>query len=383
MDFKWNTEQQEMYNQAVRFAQQKLNFNLVEDDRSEIFSKEKWQALGQMGMLGLHIPEKYGGLELDALSCAYTLEGFGYGCKDNGLFLSMGAHLWAVETPILLYGNENQKDKFLPRLCSGEWVAAHAISEPQSGSDAMAMDTIAEKTGDGFILNGRKTFVTNAPVADFFLIFATTDKEHGFAAINAFLVEKGTTGLNVESKASKMGTRTSPMADVVLDSCRIPQENLLGKANLGFRIFTRIMQWERAMILAPYIGAMQRQIEECINYANKRQQFGKRLAANQSISTKVVDMQVRLEAARMLLYKSAWSFENDNPALPSSIAKLWISESAVQTFLDAIQIFGGYGYTTDFEIERNLRDAIGAKLYSGSTEMQKMLIAAEIGLKTK
>ena len=382
MEFNWNIEQKEMYSQAVRFAQQKLNQKLVEDDSSETFSYEKWRELGQMGMLGLHIPEKYGGLELDTLSCAYTLEGFGYGCKDNGIFLSMGAHLWAVETPVLLYGNEQQKEKYLPRLSSGTWVGAHAISEPQSGSDAMAMDTAAEKLNDGFILNGRKTFVTNAPVADFFLIFATTNKKHGFAAVNAFLVEKGTPGLSVESKTSKMGTRTSPMADVVLDNCRIPQENLLGKANMGFRIFSRIMQWERALILAPFIGAMQRQIEECIDYANNRRQFGKRLAANQSISSKVVDMHVRLEAARMLLYKAAWSFDNNDPALPSSIAKLCISESAVKTFLDAIQVFGGYGYTTDFEIERNLRDAIGAKLYSGSTEMQKMLIAAEIGLKT-
>ncbi len=383
MNFNWNDEQKEMYTQASRFAQQKLNHNIIEDDHLEQFSSEKWHALGQMGLLGLHIPEKYGGLELDALSCAYTLEGFGYGCKENGIFLSMGAHLWAVETPILLYGTEDQKEQFLPRLCSGEWVGAHAISEPESGSDAMAMDTIAELSDDQYVLNGRKTFVTNAPVADFFLVFASTNKKHGFAAINAFLIKKGTPGLSVESKTSKMGTRTSPMADVILDNCRIPITNRLGKENLGFRIFSRIMQWERAMILAPFIGTMQRQLEDCINYANQRQQFGKQLSAFQSISTKIVDMQIRLEAARLLLYKAAWAFDNDNPSVPSSIAKIWISESAVQSFFDAIQIFGGYGYTTDFEIERNLRDAIGAKLYSGTTEMQKMLIANEIGLKTK
>jgi alkylation response protein AidB-like acyl-CoA dehydrogenase len=383
MEFKWNAEQQEMYSQASSFAQQKLNHNTIEDDHLEQFSKEKWRLIGKMGMLALNIPEKYGGLELDALTCAYTLEGFGYGCKENGIFLSMGAHLWAVETPILLYGNEAQKEQFLPRLSSGEWVGAHAISEPESGSDAMAMDTFAELSGDHYILNGRKTFVTNAPVADFFLIFASTNKKHGFAAINAFLVEKGTPGLSIESKTSKMGTRTSPMADVILENCRLPITNLLGKKNLGFRIFSRIMQWERAMILAPFIGTMQRQLEDCINYANQRYQFGKQLAAFQSISSKIVDMKIRLDVARMLLYKAAWSFDNDNPAIPSSIAKIWISESAVQSFMDAIQIFGGYGYTTDFEIERNLRDAIGTKLYSGTTEMQKMLIANEIGLKTK
>ncbi|PKO13668.1 MAG: acyl-CoA dehydrogenase [Chloroflexi bacterium HGW-Chloroflexi-10] len=383
MDFTWTPDQKELYQQAGDFARAKMNRNLIEEDQSAIFSLEKWRACGQMGLLGLHIPEEYGGLGLDPITCAYTLEGFGYGCKENGIFLSMGAHLWAVETPILLYGNEDQKQKYLPKLSSGEWVGAHAISEPESGSDAMSMSTNVTIDGDFAILNGRKTFVTNAPSADLFIVFATGSKKHGFAAINCFVIEKGTPGLSVETKTSKMGTRTSHMADVILENCRIPLENRIGKANLGYQIFSRIMMWERALILAPFIGTMQRQMEECIAYANQRQQFGKQLAAYQTISSKIVEMQVRLEAARMLLYKAAWSFEHADPGMPSSIAKLWISESAVQTFLDAIQIFGGYGYTIDYEIERNLRDAIGAKLYSGTTEMQKMLIATHLGLKTK
>ncbi|MHB8134429.1 MAG: acyl-CoA dehydrogenase family protein [Anaerolineaceae bacterium] len=383
MDFNWNKEQLEMYQQAVSFAQSKMNKNLIEEDRESHFSREKWHALGQMGLLGLTIPEEYGGLGLDPLTSAYTLEGFGYGCKYAGIFLSLGAHLWAVETPILLYGNGFQKSQFLPKLASGEWVGAHAISEPDAGSDAMSMDTRAEFNGDFYILNGRKTFVTNAPVADFFLIFATTNKKYGFAGINAFLLEKNTPGLSVESKTEKMGTRTSLMSDITFTNCKVSKENLLGKPNMGFRIFSRIMQWERALILAPFIGSMQRQLEECIQYANQRQQFTKRLSENQAISHKIVDMHNRLEAARLFLYKAAWAFENDDPALPSSVAKLWISESAIQTYLDAIQIFGGYGYTTDFEIERSLRDAIGTKLYSGTSEMQKMIIAQQLGLKTQ
>ena len=229
--------------------------------------------------------------------------------------------MWAVETPILLYGNKFQKREFLPKLASGEWVGAHAISEPDAGSDAMSMDTRAELNGDFYVLNGRKTFVTNAPVADFFLIFATTNKKYGFAGINAFLLEKGTPGFSVETKTEKMGTRTSPMSDITFTNCKVSKENLLGKPNMGFRIFSRIMQWERALILAPFIGSMQRQLEECIQYANQRQQFKKRLSENQAISHKIVDMHNRLEAARLFLYKAAWAFENDDPALPSSWRK--------------------------------------------------------------
>ena len=383
MDFSWNNEQQEMYRQAIQFARAKMNSNIIEDDRLGHFSREKWLAIGQMGLLGLTISEDYGGLDLDALSGAYLLEGFGYGCKDAGLFLSMGAHLWAVTLPVFMYGSDEQKRSFLPKLCSGEWVGAHAISEPQAGSDAMSMETSARLEGDMYILNGRKTFVTNAPVADFFLVFATTNRSMGFAAINAFLLERSTPGLQIESKTEKMGTRTSPMADIIFQDCHIPISQRLGKANMGFRIFSRIMQWERGFILAPFIGRMQRQLEDCIEYANRRTQFKQVLAANQAISSKIVDMHLRLESARLLLYKAAWAFDHDDPALSSSSAKLAISEGAIQTFLDAIQIFGGYGYTTDYEIERFLRDAIGAKIYSGTSEMQKMLIANELGLRTR
>lgn len=382
MNFTWNEDQIELYQQAAQFARTKLNQSIIEDDQNQQFSIARWKACGEMGLFGLTIPEKFGGLELDTLTSAFMLEGFGYGCKENGLFLSMGAHLWAVATPILLYGSEELKLTYLPKLASGEWVGAHAISEPQAGSDAMAMSTHVDFEEDYAILNGRKTFVTNATDADLFLVFATGNKKHGFAAISGFVIEKGTPGLSVESKASKMGTRTSPMADVVFDNCRVPLKNLLGKKNLGFKIFTRIMQWERGLILAPFIGAMQREMERCVEYANQREQFGKRLAQNQAISSKIVDMKIRIEAAKLLLYKAAWDLDHGDARLSSSITKLWTSDSAVHTFMDALQVLGGYGYTTEFEIERHLRDAIGSKLYSGTTEMQKMIIANEIGLKT-
>ncbi|MEN4012673.1 MAG: acyl-CoA dehydrogenase family protein [Chloroflexota bacterium] len=383
MNFEWSQEQNELYQQAIEFAKKKMNKNLIEEDRNEVFSREKWQACADLGLMGMIIPEKYGGLGLDALTVARVMDGFGYGCQDTSIFLSIGAHIWAVQMPILLFGSEEIKQKYLPRLVSGEWVGAHAISEPSAGSDAMAMNTTAVKDGDFYILNGSKTFVTNAPVADLFVAFATINKKYGFAGVTCFAFERNTPGISVESKMEKMGSRTSPMSDVVFRDARIPLSNVIGAPSGGSRIFSRIMFWERALILAPFLGAMQRQIEECVQYANDRVQFGKRLSAYQSISGKIVDMQVRLESARILLYKAAWDLEHGDATMPASIAKLVTSDAAVQTFLDAIQVFGGYGYTTDFEIERHLRDAIGTRIYSGTSEMQKMIIANTIGLKTQ
>ncbi len=383
MNFEWSQEQNELYQQAIEFAQKKMNKDLIEEDRHEVFSREKWQACADLGLMGMIVPEKYGGLGLDALTVARVMDGFGYGCRDTSLFLSIGAHIWAVQMPILLFGSEAIKEKYLPKLVSGEWVGAHAISEPSAGSDAMSMNTTALKDGDAYILNGSKTFVTNAPVADLFVAFATINKKYGFAGVTCFAFERDTPGVSVESKMEKMGSRTSPMSDVVFRDARIPAGNVIGAPSGGSRIFSRIMFWERALILAPFLGAMQRQIEECVRYANDRVQFGKRLSAYQAISGKIVEMQVRLESARLLLYKAAWDLEHGDATMPASIAKLVTSDAAVQTFLDAIQVFGGYGYTTDFEIERHLRDAIGTRIYSGTSEMQKMIIANTIGLKTQ
>lgn len=383
MNFEWSQEQNELYHQAIEFAQKKMNKNLIEEDRHEVFSREKWQACADLGLMGMIVPEQYGGLGLDALTVARVMDGFGYGCRDTSIFLSIGAHIWAVQMPILLFGSEEMKQKYLPKLVSGEWVGAHAISEPSAGSDAMSMNTTAVKDGDFYILNGSKTFVTNAPVADLFVAFATINKKYGFAGVTCFAFERDTPGISVESKMEKMGSRTSPMSDVVFRDARIPARNVIGAPSGGSRIFSRIMFWERALILAPFLGAMQRQIEECVKYANDRVQFGKRLSAYQAISGKIVDMQVRLESARLLLYKAAWDLEHGDATMPASIAKLVTSDATVQTFLDAIQVFGGYGYTTDFEIERHLRDAIGTRIYSGTTEMQKMIIANTIGLKTQ
>lgn len=381
MEFEWNEEQKELYEQAVSFAQKKMNKELIEADKTGHFSRERWRDLANLGVMGLNIPEEYGGSGLDAVTVAHVLEGLGYGCKDLGFFLSLGAHMWAVQMPVLLFGSEAMKNAFLPKLVSGEWVGAHAISEPEAGSDAMSMTTHAETDGDSYLINGRKTFVTNAPVCDFIVTFATLNNRRGFAAVTAFALEKDTPGVSIEPHTDKMGTRTSPMSDIIFDNVRVPIANRIGNEYQGYKIFSKVMHWERALILAPFLGAMQRQIEECVKYANERVQFGKRLSNYQAITGKIVDMQVRLEAARMLIYKSAYILNHGDATMASSVAKLYTSDAAVQTFMDALQIFGGYGFSTEFEIERQLRDALGAKIYSGTSEMQKVLISTQLGLK--
>ncbi len=381
MEFEWNEEQKELYEQAVSFAQKRMNKDLIEADKQGYFSRERWQELARLGVMGLLIPEEYGGAGMDALTCARVLEGLGYGCKDLGFFLSLGAHMFAVQMPVLLFGTEEQKQAYLPKLVSGEWVGAHAISEPEAGSDAMSMTTHAETDGDCYVINGRKTFVTNAPVCDFIITFATLNQRRGFAAVTAFVLEKDTPGVTIEPHTEKMGSRTSPMSDILFDNVRVPIANRLGNEYGGYKIFSKVMHWERALILAPFLGAMQRQIEDCVHYANQRVQFGKRLANYQAVTGKIVDMQVRLEAARMLIYKAAYILNHGDATMASSIAKLYTSEAAVQTFMDAMQVFGGYGFSTEFEIERHLRDALGAKIYSGTTEMQKVLISTQLGLK--
>jgi alkylation response protein AidB-like acyl-CoA dehydrogenase len=380
MDFSWSDEDNVFYESLLHFCRTRLADDIIEADKTEHFPLEKWRAMGEFGLIRAVIPEVYSGLGLSPISCARLMKGAGLGCADNGLFLALGAHIWAVVIPIIKFGTEEQKETWLPLLGSGQCIGAHAITEPNNGSDILNLHTTAVKDGDHYILNGRKTFVTNAPVSDLFLVFATINKKLGFTGTTAFLVEKGTPGLHVESKMSKMGLRTAQMAEVVLDHCRIPRDNLLGKEKQGHKIFSTGMVWERTMILAPFIGAMERMIEKCCRYANEREQFGKPISTFQEVRNKIVEMKLSLESCRLLLYKAAWLLDNGDANMFASIAKLSISEAAVQTFQKALQIFGGYGYMTESGIERHLRDSFATKLYSGTTEIQKEIIANCIGL---
>jgi alkylation response protein AidB-like acyl-CoA dehydrogenase len=381
LDFAWNDDQLALRREIIRFAQNELNDNMIDRDRCEQFSWDHWKKCAQMGIQGLPVPQEYGGSGADTLTTVCALEALGYGCRDNGLLFSINAHMWTTEIPLMGFGTEEQKRRYLPKLISGEWIGLHAMTEPMSGSDAYALKTRAERKGDRYVLNGTKTFITNAQDAHLFVIFANLDPTKGGNGVSAFLVERDTPGLSVGQKLHKMGLRTSPMAEVALVDCEIPVENLLGKEFGGQAIFTTSMEWERTCILASHLGMMQRLLERSVKYARERNQFGQPIGKFAAISNKIAEMEVRLETGRLILYKAAWlKSQGKHPLRESSIAKLYVSEAAVQSCLDAIQIFGGYGYMTEYEIERELRDAISSKIYSGTSEIQKVIIAGLHGL---
>ena len=255
------------------------------------------------------------------------------------------------------------------------------MTEPESGSDAYNLRTRAERHGEGYLLNGNKMFVTSAPVADLALVFATTDPKLGQWGITAFIVEKGTSGFSVTRDLDKMGLRTAALGELVLQDCYLPAENRLGPEGAGVALFSSSMEWERGCIFAGHVGAMERQLEACVRYARERRQFGQSIGKFQAVANRIADMKVRLETARLMLYKVAWLKKIGKPAvMEAAIAKLYLSECFTQSSQDAIRIHGGYGYMTEFEVERDLRDAIGGTIYSGTSDIQRVVIARWLGL---
>lgn len=381
MDFRLTEEQQALRAAVLDFAQKELNDDVVDREREGQFSRALWQKCADFGLLGLPMPAEYGGAGSDILTTMLALEGLGYGCTDNGLIFSVNAQLWAVETPIERFGTEEQKRRYLPELCNGSMIGAHAMSEPGSGSDAYALATTARETDSGYALTGSKTFVTNAPEADVFVVFATTNPARGFAALCAFLVHRDTPGLSVGRPLSKMGLRTSPMSELFLEECEISRDQLLGRPGNGMAIFDASMRLERSCILASCVGTMQRQLDRSVAYARERKQFGHPIGSFQAVSHRIVDMKLRLETARLLLYHVGWLIgEGKSPTLEAALIKLYLSESFLQSSLDAVQIHGGYGYMTEYELERDVRDAVGSRLYSGTSEIQRNIVARALGL---
>lgn len=381
MDFELTEDQRSLRQSVIDFARRELNAEVVERDKTAAFSREAWGKCADLGLLGLPVPKEYGGAGADALTTIVALEALGYACTDNGLVFSLNAQMWACETPIAHFGTEEQKRRYLPGLCDGSLVAAHGMSEPGSGSDAFALATTAEKTERGYVLNGTKTFVTNAPEADLHLLFATIDRSLGFAGITAFLIDADTPGISVGNPLSKMGLRTSPMSEVFLEGCEVSDDSVLGQPGGGMVVFNSSMTWERSCILASTVGAMERQLERSVAYAQERKQFGNPIGSFQAVSHLLVDMKVRLETSRLLLYRLGWLLDSGQSAtLDSALVKLYLSESYVRSSLDALQVHGGYGYMTEYELEREVRDAIGSRLYSGTSEIQYNIAARNLGL---
>jgi len=381
MDFSFTKEQARFKEAVVKFAQRELSNGALERERKEEFYWDGWKKCADFGIQGLPIPVKYDGLGADILTCVLTMQGLGYGCRDSGLLFAINSHIWTCEIPISVFGTDAQKGKYLPSLTKGTLIGGHAMTEPDSGSDAFSLRTTAVRKGDKYILNGTKMFVSNAPIADLLLVFACTDKSKGFAGISVFIVEKDFPGFSVGRPLEKMGLKTSPTGEVVLQDCEVPLDNRLGEEGAGAAIFNAEMEWERSCLFASHLGAMESQLESCVRYAKQRFQFGKPIGKFQSISKKIADMKVRIEIASLILYKVAWmKAQGKRAPLESAIAKLYISESYVASSLDAIQIHGGYGYMTEFGIERDLRDSIAGKIYSGTSEIQRNIIASWLGL---
>lgn len=377
MDFDLDSETMEMCEAVTRFAREQLSAR--EPFEPDGF-RDRWTRAGRQGLVGTIGPAEYGGGGLDAVRAAALMESLGYGSTDTGFCFSVAAHLFACLVPIIRFGTGEQKQRWLPPLCSGEWIAAHAITEPEAGSDALRLRTRAERDGDHYVLRGEKCFITNAPVADVFIVQTVTDPHAGYFGLTSFLVAASTPGLKVNGGYGKVGLRGSPMADVYLDGCAVPASAMLGAEGTGASVFSSSMGWERTCLFALYLGAMRRIIEDTRCYVTDRKQFGVPIGNFQAVSHRVVEMTLRFESARLMLYKAACGLArgSDNTIAPA-LAKLAVSEAAVQIGLDAMQVHGALGVLNG-AAETFLRDALPSRVFSGSNDIQRNNIARSLGL---
>jgi alkylation response protein AidB-like acyl-CoA dehydrogenase len=379
MDFTWTDEQLAMREQAYKFGKEVVAPRSAEMDAKETLDWDAWKKAAEFGFQGMLVPREYGGLGLDALTVCITMEGLGHGCRDVGFLTSLGAHMVICEIPIVEFGTERQKQQYLPRLASGEWIGGYGQTEPGAGSDVAAIATRAQKKGDYWILNGTKTFITNGPIGNLFVILATVDPSLGHKGITAFLVERTFEGFSAGRQLEKMGMRSSPTGELVLEDCKVPETNILGRIGEGFRVAMSTLVWERAAMLPGLVGAAEARLEEAVRYAKNRVQFGKPIASFQEIQHKLANMKMHLEISKTMFYKVAWMKARGMPAvMEASVAKLFFSETNRLDALDAFQIHGGYGYIKEYPIERDVRDCIANTLGGGTSEIQRMIIAREL-----
>ena len=379
MDFGWTPEQLELRTEAIAFARRVLDEGVDADDRDGRFPAEKWDKLASWGFFGLSVPSELGGAGLDLMSALLVTEGLGVGCSDGGLLFSASVQAWVVIPTILRFATEEQRRRHLPGLLDGSVIGALAVTEPESGSDAFAMKTVAERVERGWRLRGSKLFITNAPVADLVVCFARTGA--GALGISAFLVETRTDGVKRGAAMPAQGLRTAPIGELAFEDVFLPETSAFGKPGFGLSIFNEAMEWERSFATAIYVGMLERQLEAACSYARQRRAFGNAISSYQAVSGKLVEMRLRLETARLLLYRACWLKAAGRPAMAdAAMAKLWLSECAVASGLDAIQVHGAYGYMTESGVERGLRDAVGTRIHSGTSEIQRLIIARSMKL---
>jgi alkylation response protein AidB-like acyl-CoA dehydrogenase len=378
MNFDWLPAERELYDGALAFAR---DLRPAAEQEAAVFPRDAWTRCGDFGLLGLCVPSELGGTGLDALMTARIFEAFGRGCRDLGLLFSAAAHLFACAMPLAEHGSTALKQALVPSLARGELIGANAITEAEAGSDVFSLKTQAVPEGDHYVLNGIKSYVTNGPVADVFLVYAQTNPRHGFLGLSAFAVERGMSGVTVGPPFRKVGLHSAPTSTVYFEDCRVPVSHRLADEGQGALIFQSSMAWERACLFGIYVGAMERDLERGIAYGKDRRQFGRPIGKNQAISHRIANMKLRLEAARLLLYKACSVKDSGEEAtMDVSLAKLAISESAIQSGLDVIQIHGGAGIMTESGIADSLLHALPSTIFSGSSEMQRDLVAKALGL---
>jgi len=375
------TLQQDFCQTIIRMAADLSDDHIGWDQRSE-FPWSKWQLIKDSGILGLPFPGELGGSDQDLTTTMKTLETLGYSCEDAGLNMAVSTQIVSTGIPLLRFGTIAQKQRYLPRICSGDMICAHAITEPGGGSDAFGMATTVEVQGDHYILNGKKTLITNGPIADLFVIYAMTNRNLGaLGGGSVFLVERGNPGFKTGAPIPKMGLRTLQLSELEFDHCKLSADSLIGKVGLGFPILEYVMKWEILCGFAINVGEMQRRLEKCIDYAKKRKQFGQSIGSFQAVAHKIVEMQVGVTTSREQLYRTALKVQKkENATIDLAIAKLITSEANVQSALNAVQIFGGKGYLVEHGIEKELRNAIAGTIYSGTSEIQRNKIASMLGI---
>ncbi|MCL2408926.1 MAG: acyl-CoA dehydrogenase [Oscillospiraceae bacterium] len=380
MDFKQDEMHQDLIDMYRDFAENEVKPLAAEIDENERFPDETVAKMAEMGLLGIPFPEEYGGTGMDNLSYAQCVEELSRVCATTGVIVS--AHTSLCAWPIYAFGTDEQKQKYLTPLASGAKLGAFGLTEPNAGTDSAMQKTTAVLDGDSYVINGSKLFITNAGPAETYVVFAMTDKEKGTRGISAFIVEKGTPGFSIGKQEEKMGIRASATAELVFEDCRIPKENLLGEENKGFKIAMMTLDGGRIGIAAQALGIAQGAIDETVPYVNTRVQFNQRISQFQNTQFELADMQTNVDAARLLIYRAACAKDAGEPySHLAAMAKLFASEVSSDVTRRCVQLFGGYGYTREYPIERMMRDAKITEIYEGTSEVQKMVISAWMGVK--
>lgn len=369
------SEEHEMIRKMVRdFARHEVAPTAAERDENERFDRGIFKQMAELGLTGIPWPEEYGGIGSDYLAYCIAVEELSKVCAATGVTLS--AHTSLAGWPIFKFGSEEQKQKYLRPMAEGKKIGAYGLTEPGSGSDAGGMRTTARLEGDHYVLNGAKIFITNGGVADIYVVFALTNPESTSKGATAFIIEKDFPGFSVGKKEKKLGIRSSPTTEIIFADCIVPVENRLGAEGEGFKIAMMTLDGGRNGIAAQAVGIAQGALDAAVDYAVERHQFGKPIAANQGISFKLADMAVNVEAARLLTYQAAWLESNGLPyGKESAMSKLFAGDTAMKVTTEAVQIFGGYGYTKDYPVERFMRDAKITQIYEGTQEIQRLVIS--------